>query len=69
MIQIHDLVRLREVEHNVESADGFLPRDLKRSRCRRVAFADGWILRPGPAAGQIFGGVVVFDENMHHPPA
>lgn len=65
MIQVDKLVCARDVKNNVELIDGFL---LRHPECRFggwKTFGVEWILCPLTRRGEIFKGVVVFNEDVH----
>ena len=65
MIQIDKLIRIRDVADDIEFTDGLVLRGPKRYSSGRVAFAVKRVFRPLPRRSQIFGRIVVFDENVH----
>ena len=65
MIQVDKLVCVHDVKDNVELIDGFLPRHLERSFGGWKTFGIEWIPCPLTRRGEIFKGVVVFNEDVH----
>ena len=65
MVEVDELIRLGNVADDVEFADGLLLRGLERRFRRRKTPAVARIFRPLSLPGQIFEGVLVFDEYVH----
>lgn len=65
MIEVYKLVCVHDVKDNVELTDGFLLRHPERCFGGWKIFGIEWIPCPLTRCGEIFKGVVVFNEDVH----